>query len=288
MSLTPRNISFGYDEYLGIDPLHIQYIKDTYLVLQRISHTPMYLLQRATGGVPVGYAGAQITPLSDQFILSNNQYSLVLWAGGANHPDTRPYVNNGQGNIGVYVNGQRLTRVLTPDDIISDTDIAVVERKDVEPHRVEVVFNRGFSNIGAITYHYTTWEDGVEDLTVKRGDSTNQSLFGWKQYLNSYWNFVQKPNQILVRLPINLNDVVISDEGKVIIENRDSHMAWTPYVNDFDILILAAEDSPDGEEHRYEIVNSTDSIIQRQLVSQRFKLNLLEASDDRYNIPYVK
>jgi len=288
MTITPRNISFGYDEYLGIDPLHIQYIRDTYLVLQRISHTPMYLLQKATGGVPVGYASAQIAPLSEQFILSNNQYRLIIWGGGSNHPDTRPYVNNGQGNIGIYVNGSRLTRVLTPDDIIADTEIAVVERKDTDPHRVEVVFNVGFTNTTAVTYHYTTWEDGVEDLSVKRGDSINQSLFGWRQYINNFWNLVQKPNQVLVRLPINIHDVVISDEGKVIIENRDSHMAWTPYVNDFDVLILDAEDSPDGIEYRYEIVNSTDSVIQRQLVSQRFKLNLLEKFDQRYDIPFIK
>jgi hypothetical protein len=286
--ITPRNFSFGYDAYLGIDPLHIQYIKDTYLVLQRISHTPMYLLQRATGGVPVGYSGAQISPLPNQFEFIDNRYYLTLWSGGSNHPDTRPYVNEGKGNIFIYSNNNLLTRVLTVDDIMNDNEIAVIEKKDVQPNKVQVVFNKGFTNINSITYHYTTWEEGIEDLTVKRGDSNNQSIFGWKQYINNYNDFVQRPNQVLVRLPINIQDIVISDEGKVVIENRESHMAWTPYVNDFDILILAAEDSPDGLEYRYEIVNSTDSIIQRQLVSQRFKLNLLEFSDDRYKIPYIK
>jgi len=288
MPITPRNISFGYDEYLGIDPLHIEYIKQNHLIQSRISPTPCYLLQKATGGIPVGYSGAQISPLAEQFVLSDNQYRLNLWSGGSSHPDVRPYVNNGQGNIGIYVNGSRLNRVLSPEDIISDNEMAVVERKDTDPHKVEVVFNTGFTNIGGVTYHYTTWEDGVEDLSVKRGDSSNQSLFGWRQYISSHWDLVQKPNQVLVRFPINLNDVVISDEGRVVIENRDSWCIWFPYLNDFDILILDAEESPDGEEHRYEIVNSTDSVIQRQLVSQRFKLNLLEKSDTRYQIPFEK
>jgi len=288
MNLAPRNTGYGYDYGLGIDPLHIDYIKTNHIHQSRISPTPCYLLQRATGGVPVGYPGAQISPLAESFVLSDNQYRLTIWSGGSNHPDTRPYAVGGQGNIGIYVNGTRLIRVLTPDDIISDTEIAIVERKDTDPNRVEVVFNVGFTNIGAITYHYTTWEEGLEDLSVKRGDSSNQSIFGWQQYLNTLWDDFQKPNQVLVRFPININDVVISDEGKVIIENRDSWMIWTPYVNDFDILILDSEDSPDGTEYRYEIVNSTDSVIQRQLVSQRFKLNLLEFSDDRYQLPFTK
>lgn len=288
MNIAPRSIGFGYDYGLGIDPLHIDYVKQNHLIQSRISPTPCYLLQKATGGVPVGYSSAQISPLAESFVLSGNQYRLTIWGGGSNHPDTRPYVNGGNGNICIYVNGAKLTRVLTTDDIISDTEMAVVERKDTDPSRVEVVFNTGFTNIGAVTYHYTTWEDGVEDLSVKRGDSTTQSLFGWEQYISSLWDDFQRPNQVLVRFPINIHDVVISDEGKVLIENRDSWMIWTPYINDFDVLVLDAEDSPDGTEYRYEIVNSTDSVIQRQLTSQRFKLNLLEFSDDRYTIPFLK
>jgi len=280
----PRNTGFGYDYGLGIDPIHIAYIKENHLIQSRISPAPCYLLQKATGGIPVGYPAARITPLASAFVLSDNQYRLTLWEGGSNHPDTRVYTEN----IGIYVGGTRLTRVYTPDDIISDSEMAVVERVDVIPNRVEVVFNTGFSDINNVTYHYVTWEEGVEDLTVKRGDSPTQSLFGWAQYLRSYWDDFQKPNQVLVRFPINLNDVVISEEGRVVIENRDSWMIWTPYVEDFDVLVLAEEDSPDGVEHRYEIVNSTNSVIQRQLISQRFKLNLLEAADDRYKIPYVK
>jgi hypothetical protein len=286
--IPPRNTGFGYDYGLGIDPYHIQYIKESHIIESRISPTPCYLLQQLVVGAPVGYPGARVTPLSSAFILADNQYRMTLWEGGSNHPDTRTYANQGTGNINVYHNATRLTRVFTPDDIIADTEIAVVEKLDTTTPRVEVVFNKGFTDIVNVTYYYTTWEEGVEDLASKRGDSATQSLFGWQQYLSSHWDDFQKPNQVLVRFPINLNDVVVSDEGKVIIENRDSWMIWFPYVNDFDILILDAADSPDGLEQRYEIVNSTNSVIQRQLVSQRFKLNLLERTDDRYRVPFVK
>jgi hypothetical protein len=285
--LPPRTTGFGYDYGLGLDPVHIQYIKQSHIIQSRISPTPCYLIQQVTGGMPVGYPGARITPLSAAWVVSDAQYRLTLWEGGSNHPDMRQYVNNGRGNIHVYYSGTPMTRVLTPEDIIANTEFAVVERRDVSPTRVEVVFNRGFTDTSNVTYHYLTWEDGVEDLANKRGDSVAQSVFGWSQYKSSHWDDFQRPNQVLVRFPINLNDIVIMDEGRTVIENRDSWMIWYPYVDDFDILVLAADDSPDGQEHRYEIVNSTNSIIQRELVSQRFKLNLIEASDPRYNIPYV-
>lgn len=286
--IDPRLTGFGYDYGLGISQDHIHYIIQSHLIQSRISPTPCYLLQQKTAGSPVGYVGARITPAASAFTLVDGQYRLVIWEGGSNHPDTRTYANEGRGNINVYHNSTALTRVFTTDDVIADTEFAVVERLDVDPARVEIVLHAGFTDIQNITYYYLTWEEGVEDLASKRGDSTTQSLFGWEQFMSSHWDDFQKPNQILVRFPINLNDVVVSDEGKVIIENRDSWMTHWPYVDDFDVLILDAEDSPDGLEHRYEIVNSTDSIIQRHLVSQRFKLNLLERTDDRYAIPFLK
>lgn len=286
--IAPRNTGFGYDYGLGIDPVHIQYIKTSHIIQSRISPTPCYLIQQATGGIPVGYAGAQITPLAGAFVFSDNQYRMTIWEGGSGHPDTRTHSNGGTGNIYVYHGGVRMTRVFTPEDILYDTEFAVVEKLDVSPSRVEIVFHTGFADTSNITYHYLTWEDGVEDLAAKRGDSASQSLFGWRQFRSSKWDDFQRPNQVLVRFPINLNDVVIMDEGRTIIENRDSWMIWYPYVDDFDILVLDADDSPDGVEHRYEIVNSTNSVIQRQLVSQRFKLNLIEPTDGRYSIPYVK
>jgi hypothetical protein len=182
-----------------------------------------------------------------------------------------------------------MTRVISTDDIRANNEFAVVENNAVLPNRVDVAFNPGYNPIGGlITYHYFTWESGVEELSIQRGDSNTQSIFGWKQYLRSASDLFQKQNQILVRFPINLRDVAISDEGKVILENRDSWMIWTPYVNDFDLLIVAAEDSPDNIEWRYEIVNSRDSVIQRELTMQMFKLNLLEQTDARYKLPFAR
>ena len=286
--ITPRMTGIGYDYGLGVDPLHVQYIKDSHIVQSRISPTPLYLLQQATAGLPVGYAGARLTPLVSAITVVDGRTRITIWEGGSNHPDTRTYANEGLGNINVYNGTTRLTRVFTVEDIIADNEFAVVENTLANTPRVDLVFNTGLTDVSNVTYHYLTWEPGVEDLAVKRGDSQTQSLFGWDQYMSSYWDDFQKPNQVLVRFPINLNDVVIHDEGKTVIEVRDSWMIWTPYVNDFDVLILDADDSPDGVEHRYEIVNSTDSVIQRQLVSQRFRLNLLEKADERYTLPFIK
>lgn len=288
--LTPRNILFGYDEGLGIDPIHIDYIKRNHMIQSRISPQPCYLLQRASGGIPIGFSNRQIGALDEQFIHdpASNQYTFMLWQGGSNHPDTRPYQSDGLGNIFIFISGVPATRVLDVADLRNNNEFAVVDNRSVLPNRVDIVFNPGFNPTGLITYYYFTWEDNIDDLSIQRGDSGTQSIFGWKQYLNSTQNYYQRQNQVLVRFPVNLRDVVITDEGKVILENRDSWMIWTPYVNDFDLLIVAAEDSWDGTEYRYEIVNSRDSIIQYQLTLQFFKLNLLEQTDDRYKLPFTQ
>jgi len=287
--VTPRNILFGYDEGLGISPEHLDYIKRSHVIQSRISPTPCYLLQKASGGIPIGYSGKQISALDSDFVNDGTQYRLILWEGGSNHPDTRPYVSGGLGNIFIYQSGSPLTRVISVDDLRANNEFAVVENNTVIPNQVDIVFNPGYNPVGGmITYHYFTWEAGINDLSVQRGDSSTQSVFGWKQYLNSRSDLYQRQNQILVRFPINLRDVTITDEGKVVLENRDSWMIWTPYVNDFDFLILDSADSPDGIEYRYEIVNSRDSVVQRQLTLQFFKLNLLELTDDRYKIPFKR
>jgi hypothetical protein len=64
-------------------------------------------------------------------------------------------------------------------------------------------------------------------------------------------------------------------------------MICEPYVRDFDILIVTADESPTGEELRYVVENKQDSKIQGTLVSQRFKIKQLEKADERYKIPYV-
>ena len=286
--LNPSEIEFGYDAYLGIDKQHILYILENHKRQARISGTPCYLLQRNSVGANVGYPGAQITPDQNQFSEINGQVFLVLWNGGPNYPDVRPYTTNSSGSITVYNNGVQMSRVLTVDDLTNNNEFTVVENKLASPPIVSIVFNIGFTASPAnITYYYTTIEQGIENETIQRGDSNSQSIFNWTQYISSYQDYLQHPNQILVRFPINLHDIVITDEGRVTLENRDSWFAGPlPYLDDFDLLILAPEDSPDGTKYVYEIVNSTDSIIQRMLVSQRFKLNLLESTDSRYNIPY--
>lgn len=287
---TPRNILFGYDEGIGISPEHIDYVKRSHILQSRISPQPCYLLQRASGGIPIGYSNKQIGALDADFVSDpSGRYRLILWEGGSNHPDTRPYVSGGLGNIFIYQSGVQMTRVISIDDIKSNDEFAVVENNTVIPNRIDIVFNTGYNPTGGlITYHYFTWEAEISDLSMQRGDSANQSIFGWKQYINSRSDFYQRQNQILVRFPIDLRSIVVSEEGKIILENRNSWMIWTPYVESYDILIVAAEDSMDGIEYRYEIVDSKDSVIQRQLTCQLFKLQLLEKSDARYQIPFTR
>ena len=174
------------------------------------------------------------------------------------------------------------------NDFLDDDEFVVRERLDLSPSRVEIIFNRGFNPLAHdIKWKYTAMNDGVTSEMLKRGDSIDQSLFGWSQYTNNCYDNYQGMHQILVRMPLVLRDLIINEEGKVTLEENESWTLWTPYIRDFDVLVVPAAVSPNGEEMRFEIVNKRDSVIQGTLVSQRFKLKYLEASDARYDVPIL-
>jgi len=112
------------------------------------------------------------------------------------------------------------------------------------------------------------------------------SKFYWTQYLESATDFYRGRNQVLIRLPLNTRDIKVQEEGRVILLQRESWMIWTPYINNYDIIIVPETQSTTGEEERYEVVDKKDSVIQGSLISQRFKLRYLENKDPRYDIPY--
>ena len=90
-----------------------------------------------------------------------------------------------------------------------------------------------------------------------------------------------------MRTPLTTTNLIINEEGRVMMEDNQCWMIWEPYVKDWNILIIPSEESPTGEELRYIIENKQDSKVQGSLVSQRFKIKQLEKTDDRYKIPYI-
>jgi len=216
-------------------------------------------------------------------------YRAQAWPSGSlPKPSTNPEANSRAGAIYVYIDGVAATRVMDINDLLDDDEFVVVERQDLEENRVEIVFNSGFNPTAhSITWKYTSMNEGVTNEMLKRGDAADQSLFGWSQYTNNCYDDYQGRHQILVRMPLVIRDLVINEEGKVTLEENESWTIWTPYIKDFDILVVPSTDSPTGEEMRFEIVNKRDSVIQRTLISQRFKLKYLEPSDPRYDVPII-
>lgn len=275
-----------YDFDLGIDKDIIDYIQESHEIESRISSTPCYLFFQHHSG---SAQGSEVSPLVvSSFVTDFSNARAIIWSSGSAlmHPDLRPYSNDGDGSLYVKVDGVELTRVLEISDIEHDNEYAAVERLDLPDKRVEIVFNNGYDPTShVVEYYYTAMNSGIYTETMKRGDNTDQSIFGWEQYFNDDADAYRRKHQILVRFPMVTGDLQINEEGKVSVEENLCWMTATPFVHDFDMLIILPQDSHDGEEKRMEIVNKQDSQIQGRLVSQRFNVKLLEASDPRYKIP---
>jgi hypothetical protein len=281
---------YDYDFALGIDAEILAYIRESAVVESRISPVPCYLLFQAPTGSIQGSVASPMTIV--QYSQAVPQARAVIWPSGSfPHPDTRPYTNYGNGSIFTFIDSVQATRVINVEDLVNNNEFAVVERLDLTSKQIELVFNPGFNPTGhVVTYYYSTMAPGVNIEELKRGDGDNMSLFGWSQYRDLTLptnDPFQKTGQVLVRQPIAIRDLIVNEEGKVTLDERQCWMIWTPYVHDFDVLIVAPEDSISGTEERYELVNKQDSIIQRVLMTQRFKVHLLEKSDPRYQIPYI-
>lgn len=279
---------YSYDLGLGIEPEIIEYMKESHLIQSRVSPTRCYLLQQIPQGTLITQSNNGLIIISSYTSTSSN-YHAIIWASGSNHPDIRPYVNNGEGAINVYIDSVKAHRVHDIEDLLSDNEFVVLKRTDLPSQRVELVFNSGFNaSSHTIGYSYSTMDGGINVERMKIGESLdNNSLFGWQQYLDFSKDLSKKKHQILVRTPLTTTNLVLNEEGKVMMEDNQCWMIWEPYVKDWNILIIPVEESPTGEELRYIIENKQDSVIQGSLISQRFKIKQLDKNDDRYKIPYI-
>ena len=278
---------YQYDHGLGQEPEIIDYIKESTVIQSRISPVRCYLLVQTPSGSAVGSASAYMTVSS--YVDTTPNYRASIWpSGSVGHPDVRPYTNSGSGSIVVRIDGNIASRVIDVEDIVADNEFAVIKRFDLSPARVELVFNAGFNaSLHTIEYYYTTMNQGIDEQFIKSGQDVTETLFGWTQYLNSSCDAFQGKHQVLVRFPISQEDLIVNEEGKVHLEQVDSWMIWEPRVNDYDVLIVTADQTSSGEEERYEIVEKRNSFIQGSLITQRFKLRYIEDTDPRYNISYV-
>ena len=284
-----QNNIYSYDLGLGIEPDIIEYMKESHLIQSRVSPTRCYLLQQIEQGTTISQSNDGNIPITS-YIETSPNYRAVIWASGSNHPDIRPYVNEGKGMVEVYIDSVRATRVHEVEDLINDNEFSIVKRTDLNPARVELVFNKGFNaSAHSIGYKYTTLNKDINVERMKIGEAfdNSHSMFGWSQYLDYTNDLFKKKHQILVRTPLTTTNLIINEEGRVMMEDNQCWMIWEPYVKDWNILIIPSEESPTGEELRYIIENKQDSKVQGSLVSQRFKIKQLERGDDRYKIPYI-
>jgi hypothetical protein len=273
---------------------YVKYIRESHVVNLRISPLRCYLLQEKEEGESVGSEDdRRLVDPGDFDTLPQGNKFMVLWKpadGDDVHPDLRPYTQSGEGQIHVWKNDERMTRVLKTEDLIDDDEFVVVKRVDRSDKRVEIIFNAGYDPAAApdvIEYAYTTMNKGIDHKRLKVGEDETHSLYGWQQYLNDYCDEHQGKHQILVRVPMPTRDIIIEAGGLTIQEENDCWTLWCPVVRDGDILILSPDQTVSGIEERYEINDMKYSIIQGSLVSQRFHVILLEETDLRYKIPYV-
>jgi hypothetical protein len=284
MSFDPHKHIYDYN--LGIGSEYVNYIKESHVVQSRISPTPCYLLFLNTEGVSIGSEDYELEVV--EYSETSPRYRTVIWNHEKEHPDLRLKTETDLDTITVLIDGVRATRIPEIEDLENDNEYVIIKRVDLESGRVELVFNEGFNaSLHDIKYYYYTVKEGIDPVRVKEGEDTTHSMYGWTQYINDRKDAFQDYHQILVRLPLTIRDLTINEEGLVILEERQSWMIWEPYVKEQDVLIIPKEFSTTGKEERFEIVEKQDSIIQRILVSQRFKLKHLEYHDPRYQIRYI-
>jgi hypothetical protein len=128
-----------------------------------------------------------------------------------------------------------------------------------------------------------------EDINVERlkpGEADYGALFNWTQYTSNIIDAYQDKNQVLVRMPLTNENVVINEEGLVTLKDNQCWTLVEPYFRNFDVFIVPANQSPTNQELRFQVQDKQDSIIQGTFVSQRFKVKLLTTTDPIYNIPY--
>ena len=271
-----------YDGQYGIDKDVINYAKESILIALRISPFRFYLLQQNLIGQNNGSPTTPITVITYSETTPN--YRTIIWSSGSNFPDLRPYANA----VTVKIDGIPATRILNITDLVNDNEFVLVRRIDLPSNQVEIVFNVGFNpTLHTITYWYTTIQEGIVPAAVQRGSDITESKFNWTQYINPYCDGYQEPNQILVRAPLTTNQLIINEEGKVTLEENDCWTIWAPYIRNFDLLILTADQAPSGVEERYDVINKKDSVMQHTLTSQRFHLKLINQTDTRYLLPYL-
>lgn len=278
------HLGMAYDENLGIDSEIINYILDSHQKQIRISSTRCYLLQQNSSGSAVGnYLYPMIL---DEFRLDGSNYKGQIWPLQNESPNIRLDINGGFGNLKVLSDNVELTRVVEVADILSDGEFAVVKNLTLSPQTVDIVFNVGFNpNSHTITYYFESADKNLSPLRMKSGETDAHAFYAWSQYLTYKRDRYVDYHQILVRLPLTLDNLTINEEG--LVRMRE-HQAWTlsyPYIREYDVLVIPA--TTYGREMRFEVIDKQDSIIQEVLVSQRFKLNLINETDKRYTIPLL-
>jgi hypothetical protein len=281
----PDKYSYDYD--LGIEPEIIDYMKESHQIQLRVSPIHCYLLKQVLVGCNEASVISPFTITS--YTETDNQYRAEIWpSGSVEHPDLRPDINNGSGSVTLNIDGVTAERIVDYNDLINDNEYSIVKRYDVSTQRVEIVFNVGFNpHFHNITYYYTYMDEDMSPERMKSNEATESSPFGYEQYFNYTTDKYVNYHQILVRMPLTIQNVVINEEGLVTLKDNNCWTIWEPYIDNFDILIVPATESPTGIELRFEIKEKQDSIIQGTLVRQIFKVKALTTTDKIYNIPYV-
>jgi hypothetical protein len=275
-----------YDYGLGIEPDIIDYIKTSHQIQIRVSPIRCYLLWQKMSGSAVGSA---VTPIAISSYVETSPYKAQIWPGSYTHPDLRLDTNNGSGSISVLIDSIPATRVVNAADLINDTEFAIVKRIDLSSQRVEIVFNTDFNpTLHTVTYYYTDIDEDINVERLKPGEADYGALFNWTQYTNNIIDIYQNKNQVLVRMPLTNENVVINEEGLVTLKDNQCWTLAEPYFRNFDVFIVPADQSPTNQELRFQVQDKQDSIIQGTFVSQRFKVKLLNTTDPIYKISYSK
>ena len=265
---------------LGTDMEEIEYVRENHMLQIRVGAESFYLFQRAV-------SGSMVTGAASSWDTSLPQFSTYVWKptdGQIAHPDTR--IQNSTA-VQVFNNGIAMTRAFDKSSIAYNTEYAVAVDVGTDKNSagaIKLWFNEGFTP-GRITWKYKNLCSCVDRSTgypnrecpLCRGTSYPAAFTQWLGAGTKY----NPNNTILVRVPMAPETSPATQIGRVQQRQYRHWMQYTPYVNNYD-LIIGTMGTNKGL--IFEITQKSDSSWRGILMHQEFNTLQIESSDIRYKM----
>ena len=264
---------------IGLDAEIPDYMRESHTLQIRIGGEPFYLFQRVDQG---SFQSKSIT----NWVTTGTQYSAYIWTpdmGEVVHPNARIQENE----FKVFNNSAKMTRAYDKGSIAYDSEYALeveVGEDSGDAGTVRIWFNEDFTP-GNVSYIYRNLCSCVDlstgypnrECPLCRGTSYPTAFIQYKTLATKY----NPTNTVIVRVPMAPEELPVDQIGRVKRRDLKHWMPYTPYVNNYDIIIGTI-----GRNRGvvFEIVSKSDSRWRGILIHQEFNTIRIEDSDVRYQL----